>query len=483
MREIVRSVVKIGVASVASLLGWVVAGKLLAVELGAAGVGTFGLLRQLLLSLTVLASFNGQTALVQGIASAPDSVHQARYADAVLKIQLSLCAVVALVLVVGAPWLGPVLLPHANGIPMLRWSAIALFATVGQSYVVGLLNGHRLVDQLVRAQLVGPVAVVALVLPMSALVRHGYAAGFVLMLAGPPLLVTGAGGLAARRAAAWPERTGWSIDRSAGTRFVRMSTALLIAAVVTTGAQYFQSWIVARYRGLDVAGQYWTAWTLSMSYVTLVLGSYGTYYMPNLSRLTVPADRVTLIRTYMRLCLLVMPVLVTAVILVKPLVIHLLFSASLLPAVEVMRWMLIGDFFKAVSWVLSFPMIAYGHLKWFFWSEVLFSVGYAGACAGWLALGYGVAGLGALFLAMYVLYLAVMLVFVRSKLGYRIERGELARFAAGLAVILVVSVLTWDDKAVRVRAIAVGMLLSAAYVGWSEPRLRWKSVRTLMMPQ
>src|SRR5512133_2560161 len=115
-----------------------------------------------------------------------------------------------------------------------------------------------------------------------------------------------------------------------------MSGVMLVAGVVTTGTQFFISWLVAKRMGLAQAGQFWTAWTLSMAYVTLVLGSLGTYYMPSLSRLSDPEDRRALIRNYLRLSLIAMPLLVSLVIVFKPWVIRGMFSSALLPALQVM---------------------------------------------------------------------------------------------------------------------------------------------------
>ena len=62
MGEILIAALKVGTASLASLVAWMVDGKVLALQLGAAGVGLFGMLRQLVQYLRVVASINGQTA-------------------------------------------------------------------------------------------------------------------------------------------------------------------------------------------------------------------------------------------------------------------------------------------------------------------------------------------------------------------------------------------------------------------------------------
>ncbi len=209
--------------------------------------------------------------------------------------------------------------------------------------------------------------------------------------------------------------------------------------------------------GLAETGQFWTAWTLSMSYVTLLLGSLGTYYMPSLSRLVQPETRRSLIRDYLRLCLLGMPVLVSLVVVFKPWVIQGMFSASLMPALKVLRWMLIGDLFKGVSWVMAFPMLAFSDMKWFFWTDLLFSMAMLATASAWVLSGGGIQGLGLLFMVLYALYLPVMVYYVWRMHGFIWHRCDVLQFLAGLALVMILSAMTWND--VTVKWSSVGALL------------------------
>jgi len=479
VREILGSGLKVAAATVASLLGWVVASKLLALQFGAAGVGTFGLLRQLLQNLLVLASLNGQTALVQGVAAAQSSEEKSKYAASVLVIQAGLCVFIIGTLLIFAPTLGPLLIAHPEGSSLLRWLAIALVAVVAQSYVYGLLTGNGLLSQLVVAQLAGPLSVLLLVFPMLWLIRNGHASGYVLMLTGPAAAVAVAGGLAACRSRVWPANIRLKVHREHAARFLSTSSALLVTAGIATGVQYLQSWSIAKWLGLEQAGIFWSSWSLSMSYVTLVLGSLGTYYMPKLSQLRSPAERVELMRAYLRLCMTALPLLVATVVVFKPLIIQIMFSASLLPALKVMRWMLIGDLFKGVSWVLAFPMLAFAELRTFVLSELLFWVVLATGCFGWLLAGQNVEGFGAVFLVAYVLYFAGVLYYARSRHGYHVLRREIAHFGGGLALVLLVSVLCWNDTVVRLMPVAAFLCAAATFVCLAEPKFTWKTVWSL----
>jgi O-antigen/teichoic acid export membrane protein len=464
MLDILKSALKVGLATLASLLGWVVAGKILALTLGAAGVGLFGLLRQLLQNLTLIGSFNGQPALVQGIASRTTRNNQIRFAGSVFYIQVLLGGALAVGLLLLAPWLGPWLIPNSRSVALLRWLALVMLVTMAQGYVFGLLNGHRLINALVKSQLLGPVAVVLLVFPMVWLVRRGYPFGFVLMLGGPAAVTTIAAAWSARHATWMPHMWRLEIDLSDAVSFFRMSAVLLTTGVITSGTQFFESWLVARQRGLAEAGQFWTAWAISMSYVTLILGSLGTYYMPSLSRIADPEARRQLIRSYLRLSLVAMPVLASLVIVTKPWIIRGMFSPALLPALKVMRWMLIGDFFKGITWVLGFPMIALNEMKWFFWSEFGFSFWMAGSAWLWLSRRGSIEGLGLIFMLLYIVYLFVMVIYIRARHGFVWKPAEAGQLVQGMALVVLLSVLTWRDNQVRWLPVGLFTLLGGAYL-------------------
>ncbi len=154
-----------------------------------------------------------------------------------------------------------------------------------------------------------------------------------------------------------------------------------------------------------------------------------------------------------------MPILVALVIVFKPWIIRGMFSASLLPALKIMRWMLIGDLFKGISWVLGFPMLAFSDMKWFFWSEVLFSLTITGSAWVWISFGGGVEGLGFLFMILYLVHMPVMALYVRAKHGFVVTWMEMGYFLGGITLVLLLSAYTWRDEHFRFSALVLLLLL------------------------
>lgn len=482
MRDILKAVSKVGFGTLAGLLASVVTGKVLALELGAAGVGLYGILRQLLQTLALLGTFNGQSVLVQGIGRLSEPTEQLRFSGSVLGLQLLMGALVASVLLIGAPWLGALLIPHEQATPLLRWLALAMLVLVLNLFVLGLLNGHRLVNQIVKFQVWGVGVTLLTILPSVWLIRRGYSVGFVLMLVGSAAFVTAAAAIALARRGLMPTLRSLTIRRVDAVQFMRMSSVLTVAGIIATGAQYGQSWMVAKWLGLAHAGQFWAAWTLSMSYLTLVLSALGTYYLPSLSRITDALERRELVRTYLKIVLLFVPVLVSVVVVLKPWVIRIMFSSEMLPALEVMRWMLIGDFFKAVSYVIAYPMLAFNNMKWFFWTDLLFSVGMATASFIWIASGGGIEGLGVIFMFAYVVFLGAAMCYIRIEHGFHFTGAEGWRFGVGLLLVLLVSLLTWNSQIVSMADLAGGVGIVAVYCALALRGTGWRTFFKLGRP-
>jgi len=275
----------VGSATVLNLLVWVVAGKVMAVMLGPAGVGLFGLLRQFAQNLNVASTFNGSTAVVQGLASRPEP-DRPSYARNVAIIFLGLGLTVGILLTAGASWLGSHLLGKELPPGLLKWMLLPLVGMSLSSFFLGMLNGHRHLKALVVCQALGPLAALALTYPAAVWIRSGHYWAYGLLLGLPPTVI----GIAAMVVAI---RKGWLTrspepqamgDFSRDFRhFFGLSTALLIGGAASTGLQLFLNSLVVRKLGLAESGQFWVAWSLSMTYVTVLLSSVGAYYLPSLS--------------------------------------------------------------------------------------------------------------------------------------------------------------------------------------------------------
>ena len=453
MRELLRAVFKTGTGSAASLVLGMIAMKIMAVVTGPGGVGLFSLLRQTQQTALSVANLSGQMAIVQGVASREGKA-RTEYLTTVMWILSVTGGLVGLAFLAFAPQIARWVTGHADPdiVVMMRWLSLTIVLGVVYSYLTGLLNGHRAIGRVALVQVANFGTMALLAYPFSLLMKAGHPLAFTWLLTASALVT-------ALLALYFALQAGWlpwlfnavphSFNRASARHFLYLAGTMLISGFIGTLVPLTVRAITARQFGLAGVGVFEVAWTLSMAYVALILTSFSTYYLPTLSQTMDRVARADLIRRVSRLSTLLMVPLVVTVIALKPLVVRLLYSEEFVPSLEIIRWMLIGDYLKVTSWVFSFTMVAYADMKTFLWTEILW--GGLTLCSAVVAIqGMNLLeGVGIGFMILYLTYLAYTLHYVRSRHQLTLDRPAVMRWLGGLGLVCLVSVQTWNDTQVN----------------------------------
>ena len=110
---------------------------------------------------------------------------------------------------------------------------------------------------------------------------------------------------------------------------------------------------------MDASGYFQAAWLISMTYIGFVLGAMATDYLPRLTETI--SDKVrtrSLVNEQTEMALLMAAPVLLMMMIAAPLIIEVLYSRSFMPAVEVLRWQVIGDVFKIIGWPMGFIVLA-----------------------------------------------------------------------------------------------------------------------------
>jgi PST family polysaccharide transporter len=227
----------------------------------------------------------------------------------------------------------------------------------------------------------------------------------------------------------------------------RLGTALMLSGLLVTVGQLVVRTMVQRELGAAALGQFQAAWMISMTYIGFVLSAMGTDYYPRLT--TAIHDPVAvnrMVNEQTEVALLLAGPIFLGMLTLAPWVILLLYSHEFDGATEILRWQVLGDVLKVVSWPLGFILLASGDGRAFLITESL-TIGIFAALV-WLGLPLmGVRATGLAFLGMYIVYLPVIHWIARRKTGFRwtsrIKR-QLVRLAlTALAVCLLGNLSNW----------------------------------------
>ncbi len=470
MREILIAFFKTGSGSFLSLLFGILTTKIFAINIGPSGIGLYSVLRQIRDTLLTITTFQGSTALVQGIASREDKDRDIYVFTVALIVSISSILIV-LSLLIFAPLIASYTLDQTDELSvwLIRALALPLVFSTAIMFLGGVINGYRAVGRLAIVQLVSSLITLIVAFPITRLINQGYLQAFVLMM-------TISTSLSAGIAFYFTKIEGWLPSGKAligeiskkdlknpATHFLSFGTTTLIAGFAATWVLLTVRSIIVSEQGFAGAGIFDVAWTLSMMYLTLLLSSFSTYYLPTLSQGTSRESKNILITRVIRLALLITVPLITGVIVLKPFLIQILYSEDFLPALLIIRWMLIGGYLKSTSWVFGVTIKAAADKKALFWSEILWQIGFLGLSLVSLYYFNNLEGVGIAFVFAYIIHLLFTLYYALYRYDYQMSKYLVIRWFSGLAILLGSSFTNWTNKSVNWALAGVWFLIAAIY--------------------
>jgi O-antigen/teichoic acid export membrane protein len=220
---------------------------------------------------------------------------------------------------------------------------------------------------------------------------------------------------------------------------VTVLTSLLNSMVVLV----LRGTIVQKYE-LAGVGIFDAAWTLCVTYLSLLTSSFSTFYLPKLSSLQDRQQIRDLMQRTFLLVSVVSPLVIVTMILLKKQIVILLFSSEFLPSLSLLRWLLIADYFKMLSFVLAHPMLAFNQLKVFFWTEIVWGTGLLVGCYWSVANSNNLEGIGIIVLCCYLSYFIFMIWFAWKKYGFVPSIKASFLSAIGLLLVITTSYFSWN---------------------------------------
>jgi PST family polysaccharide transporter len=424
--RILKSTSIIGGASFINIAIGVLRSKVLAVLLGPAGVGLASLYTGLIGTASTVATMGLGPVGTRQIAEAcsKDDARTILVARRALFWGTMVLAGAGGLVV----WsLRSVLAVHALGSATysgaVGWLSLGVALSVAGASQGALIQGMRRIGDIARLNVYGSIC--STVLGIGFLWRWGKA-GLVAYILVAPLASFVIGHIYVSRL---PRAGTESVTLQELTRewkmLLRLGLAMVGAALVQSMAQLWIRIYIARVLGAQSLGQFQAAWTVSMTYVTFVLGAMATDYYPRLTGLIHdPKAAGRLVNEQTEIATLLSAPVFIAMMAMAPWVIHLLYAASFTPAIEILRWQVLGDVLKVPSWPLGFLLPAAGDAIACVLTET----------AGWLVITGLITGLapviglpitGIAYLAMYAFYLPLVYWLARKRIGFQWSKSVL----------------------------------------------------------
>jgi antigen flippase len=191
----------------------------------------------------------------------------------------------------------------------------------------------------------------------------------------------------------------------------------MLAGLATILSIYLIRIIMIRQFGLAELGIYQSAFNLSGILAQFVLTAMTADYYPRLTAVAGDNESVhRIVNEQSQISTLLSLPGLAVMMIFAPLIIKLFYATSFITAVPIMRWCILGVLGRVFSWPIGFIMAAKGYGKLYLGTE--FFACSLHVIAVYIFIGiWGLDGAGVAFMALYIVYTALMLFVMRRLVG------------------------------------------------------------------
>lgn len=400
--RILRSSALMGGAQLIVLASAFVRAKIIAMILGASGVGLIGIFNAFTGNVVSFAGWGLGTSGVRLIAGVPDEQKSAKVA-AVRRMGWALSLLgLSLALVLFWP-IGQATFASSQYATEMAIVAFSVPCVIASSAWSAVLQASGKVASLAKVQIAGALAGLLLGLPAIYFWGTIGIAISILLAAAIPAFVVWYAARAECNASA-----GSTVEASDLGKLLKLGGALMLVGWLGQLSAYVVRLAIVRNEGLDAAGYYQAAFAISGSLPGFVFAAMGADFFPRVAAAKDEDDaRAITEKQILAGLLLGVPVIIGLLTLGKHCV-FLLYANSFDLAIPLLTWMTWGVFVRIIAWPLGFRLLARGSAKAMIAIEG-FSAMIAAAISVGLLWRYGLVGCAIGFLLGQLFYLALLI--------------------------------------------------------------------------
>ncbi len=425
-KQILKSSSIIGGASVINILIGLFKIKVVAVLLGPAGIGLIGLLQNVMSMASSVASMGMGTAGTRQIAEANAEDDQQAIATARRALfwgTMVLAVLGGLVVWLFREPLASTFLDDQSKSSWIGWLSIGVILSVASGSQTALLNGMRKIVDLAKLRIYS--ALFATILGIAA-VWTWKEKGLLFFIISVPLASFILGHLYVNKLPKIVvKHTPVLALNKQWKALLQLGFAFMVAGLAGTLGQLAVRTLVQNRLGSVDLGLFQAAWTISMTYIGFVLAAMSADYYPRLTGVikdNIAATR--LVNEQTEIALLLAGPVFLAMLTLAPWVLTLLYSSDFVSAAHILRWQILGDILKVISWPLGFVIVAIGASKTFLILESMVMVIFYTFT--WLGIDYiGIEATGVSFFIMYLVYLPVVYLWAKRKIGFKWKKTNI----------------------------------------------------------
>jgi len=194
---------------------------------------------------------------------------------------------------------------------------------------------------------------------------------------------------------------------------------------------------IAKKSSVEGVGLYTAANTIATMYLTIVLGAMASDYYPKLSSMHEDNEKLhKTVNSQLYIVLLLASPIIIGMVGFADFAIRLLYSDKFIGAIAILKWQILGDFFKIISWPCGFVFLAKGHGKLYVFYSISYTIIYMSIVyIGWDYLGFF--GIGFSFFISQFLSVMFTYIYSHKKFGIHITASNFKVIAIFLFLLVI----------------------------------------------
>ena len=437
MKSILKATAILGSSSVASIIIGIATQKSWAIFVGPTGVGLMGLQVSLLSIASIIAGFGVSMGLVrlaapklanddlQGVAA----LHKASW---ILLAILGILTFLTLI-IFRAHWAGTILgQSELTGNVILTAVAVVINLAVGVQ--MGMLNAYHRIHALARIGVLNSAFGAVVSISLIWLFRqHGIGLALLGSYAANVIVTSYFTRKEIQLSQVTPTRE-QVID--ALKSLIIFGGPFTLSMLVSNGIVNYIPVMALHQLGPESVGYYRAASSITVAYLSFLLTAMTQDYYPRVSAANGhPETLNAMVNEQHRLVLLFSAPMILGLLALTPILVPMLYSTKFTPAINILEWQLIGDFFKFTSWTMAIVILACcSSITYLTIEAVSGALMLAGVWYGMQR--FGLEGLGMSFLAIYIVYYIIVTLVLRRKIALRWSTANLRLFTCILCCLI-----------------------------------------------
>jgi PST family polysaccharide transporter len=419
--QILKSSALVGGSSVVNVAIGIFRTKAMAVLLGPAGFGLFGLYNSIVNLTQGVAGMGINSSGVRQIAEAVSSDNTERIAltIAVLRRTSIFLGVLGAVFLVAFSKQVSTLTfgsnQHAGAICLLSLAVLFQLVSGGQG---ALIQGMRRIADLAKMGVLGAFFGTCISITLVYFFREKGVVPSLVSIAAMAIVTTWWFSRKIKVNIPTPSVTASQVRHEIAA-LLNLGFVFMSSTLITMGVAYVVRITLLYKVGISATGYYQSAWALGGLYVGFILQAMAADFYP---RLTASAhDDVAcnrLVNEQAQVGLLLAGPGVIATLTFAPLVIALFYSTKFGAAVGVLRWICLGATLQVITWPIGFIIVAKAKRAIFFFCELAW--GIVSLALAWICVArFGLNGAGIAFFGSYLFHAVLIYPVVRQLSGFR----------------------------------------------------------------